>query len=75
MGVGRNMLYADYHIAFRQCIDGQDAYLDNSQTGWSCGGTFVPGMQDTRGNEFGISWTWGDGTEVYWAWSPVLSDG
>ena len=24
MGIGRNTLYADWHIGFRQCVDGDD---------------------------------------------------
>jgi prepilin-type N-terminal cleavage/methylation domain-containing protein len=70
LGIGRNILYADWHINFRNCTDSIDVY---SGSGWSCGGTYVPGTAITRGNELGMTWTWGGG--AYVGWGPILSDG
>ena len=78
MGIGRNMLFADWHIKFRKC--NYSASTDGSvdTTYWSdssASAVQIPTTYVNRGNECGESFQIQTKTgATYWGWRPTLND-
>ena len=73
MGIGRNFLYADWHIEFRKCTfagpwDGTaDAGYWSDPTATA---QWIPSTRQDRGNEVGYSFILGGKT--FWGWRPII---
>ncbi len=70
MGICRNYLYADFHVASHYCIDGPDT---ESGGGWYNGSTYIPASYVQRGDEGGCIFTGaGGGDTMYVGWYGTL---
>jgi len=74
MGVGRNILYGDWHINFRRCT--YSAPTDwTGPDGYWVGDKWHPTIKIDRGNEVGESFQIQTNSgPTYWGWRPMLQD-
>ncbi len=73
MGVGRNILYADWHIDFRKCTF-SGPWDGTSDAGYwsdpSSSAVWIPSTKLDRGNEVG--WSFILGGKTFWGWQPII---
>jgi prepilin-type N-terminal cleavage/methylation domain-containing protein len=78
MGIGRNMLFADWHIIFRKCTYSAATDHVEDTTYWSDSSANAVQVQTTlidRGNEAGESFQLQTNTgATYWGWRPIMYD-
>jgi len=81
MGVGRNILYGDWHINFRKCTYSASTDCATDAGYWVLASDpppvykYIKSTQIDRGNEVGQSFQIPTGTgPTYWGWRPMLQD-
>ena len=78
MGIGRNILYGDWHIKFRKCTYTASTDCVQDASYWSdqsASAVQIPCTQIDRGNEVGQSFQIQTRTgATFWGWRPILQD-